>query len=315
MRAFLVRRLVMLVVSLFVASIAVYGALYLAPGDPISALTGGRSVSPQTRAMLRERYHLNSPFPVRYWDWLTGALRGDFGISIASREQVSTLIAQKAGTTLLLVGYSSIIILAVGIVGGILAGLRPGWLDSTVLVVTTVLAALPSFVAALVLIMVFAVNLRWLPALGDGNGFLDQVKHLTLPALALATTSIAFVARITRAAVREEMRREHVQTAVARGLPQRVVIGRHVLRNAAIPITTVSGVAIASLVSLVAIVEQAFNLNGLGAALVNAASSKDFAVVQAISLIMVAAFVLTNAAVDVLYAVLDPRVKLGTAAA
>jgi peptide/nickel transport system permease protein len=182
-------------------------------------------------------------------------------------------------------------------------------------VATTVLAALPSFVAALVLIMLFAVDLRWLPALGDGIGFGDRVLHLILPSIALSTTSIAFVARITRVSVREESQREFVQTATARGLSRATVVRSHILRNAAIPIVTVSGVTIASLVALVAVAEEAFHLNGLGAALVSAAGSKDFAVVQAISLIMVGAFVLANTVVDFLYAMLDPRVTLGTAAA
>ncbi|MFC7407237.1 ABC transporter permease, partial [Georgenia alba] len=148
-----------------------------------------------------------------------------------------------------------------------------------------------------------------------GEGFPDQLWHLTLPAIALACSSLALVARITRASVRDESKREHVQTAISRGLPAGVVLRRHILRNAAIPITTATGLTIASLVVLVSIVEQAFNLNGLGSTLVSAAQNKDFAVVQAISLLMVVAFVLINTIVDFLYALLDPRVSLGTAAA
>jgi len=140
------------------------------------------------------------------------------------------------------------------------------------------------------------------------------VWHLTLPAIALALSALAIVARVTRVAVREESAREHVQTAVSRGLPRRLVVRRHVLRNAAIPITTVTGITIASLIALSAVVERAFSLNGLGSALVDAASSKDFAVVQGISLVLVAAFVITNALVDLLYAMLDPRVALGSRA-
>jgi peptide/nickel transport system permease protein len=136
-----------------------------------------------------------------------------------------------------------------------------------------------------------------------------------MPAIALAASSVALVSRVARASVREELTREHVQTAISRGLPRRVVLRRHVLRNAAIPITTITGLTIASLFALAAIVEEAFNLNGIGSALVNAAASKDFPVVQAISLVLVAAFVLTNALVDLLYALLDPRVELGASAA
>ena len=314
MARFLARRLVMLIASLLVASFAIYGALYLAPGSPISVLTGGRTIPPATVHLLERQYHLNEPFLTRYWDWLTGALHGDLGFSVAPREEVSHLVATRIGTTAELVVFSSILIIVFGVAAGVLSGLRPGRVDTSVLVGTTVLAATPSFVAAILLITVFAVDLHWLPALGDGSGFGGQLEHLTLPAIALATSSLALVARVTRASVREERRREHVQTAVSRGLPSSLIVRKHVLRNAAIPITTVSGLTIASLFALAAIVETAFNLNGIGAALVKAAASKDFAVVQAISLILVAAFVITNAIVDVLYAVLDPRVTLGAAA-
>jgi peptide/nickel transport system permease protein len=183
-----------------------------------------------------------------------------------------------------------------------------------VLVSTAITAAVPSFVAAIVLILLFSVKLGWFPALGNGTDLWSNVRHFTLPAIALAVSSLAIVARVTRAAVREEADREHVQTAISRGIPPRQLIRRHVLRNAAIPIATVSGITIASLIAVAAVVETAFSMNGLGAYLVQSAESKDLAVVQGISLVLVAAFVLINALVDVLYAALDPRVALGSRA-
>jgi peptide/nickel transport system permease protein len=314
MLRFVARRLAMLVATLLVASFAIYAALSIAPGNPLSVLTGGRTLPPEAMDVLRARYHLDEPLLAQYWHWLTSALQGDLGDSIALRESVNTLIGERAGVTLELVLYASILILLLGIGSGVLAGLRRGAVDMTVIAGTTVFAAIPSFVAAIVLISVFAVKLGWFPALGAGSGFTDRIWHLTLPAIALALASLAIVARVTRVAVREEMGREHVQTAVSRGLPQHLVVRRHVLRNAAIPITTVTGITIASLIALSAVVERAFSLNGLGAALVSAAASKDFAVVQGISLVLVAAFVVTNAIVDLLYAVLDPRVALGSRA-
>ena len=311
---FLARRLVMLFVTLLVSSFAIFSSLYIAPGNPIAVLSGGRSLPPGSVKILEHRYHLDDPFLVRYWHWLTGVLHGDLGISIALRENVSDLIRARISTTAELVLYASILILVAGIGIGVLAALRPGFVDAGALVVTTVSAAIPSFVAAIVLISVFAVNLGWFPALGNGNGVLDQIKHLTLPAVALALSSVALVARVTRTAVLEELQGEHVQTAISRGIPYPLVVRRHVLRNAAIPITTVAGLTVASLIALSAVVERAFSLNGLGAYLVNAALSKDFAVVQGISLVLVAAFVVTNTVVDLLYALLDPRVTLGSRA-
>lgn len=315
MLKFVVRRLMMLVVTLFVASFAIYSAMYLAPGNPIAALLGGRTPTPEAIAVLEERYHLNDPFIVRYVRWVGGALQGDFGVSIQLRQEVSTLISQRIGTTVQLVLYASLIIVVVGVALGIIGGLRKGVLDNVVIVATTISAAVPSFVASIILLSVFAVNLGWFPALGTGDGFVDQVKHLTLPAVALAFSSIALVARITRSAVREELSREHVQTAVSRGIPYRMVVRRHVMRNAAIPITTVVGITVASLFAASAVVERAFSLNGIGAYLIQAALSKDIAVVQGISLVIVAIFVVVNAIVDFLYAVLDPRVSLGASAA
>ena len=315
MLRFVIRRLAMLAVSLLVSSFAIFAALYVAPGNPISVLSGGRALPPSSVRILEQRYHLNQPFLIRYWDWLTGALHGDLGLSIQLRENVADLIRARAGTTAELVAYAAVIILVAGIGLGLLGALRPGPVDTGTLLVTTVLAALPSFVAAVFLITIFAVDLNWFPALGNGSGALDQIRHLTLPAIALATSSLSLVARVTRAALREEMGREHVQTAISRGIPAHLVIRRHVLRNAAIPITTVSGLTIASLIALAAVVEQAFSLNGLGAYLVQSAASKDFAVVQAISLLLVAAFVIANACVDLLYALLDPRIAIGSRAA
>ena len=311
MPGFLIRRLVMLLGTLVVSSFVIYSALYLAPGNPIATLTGGRTPTPEAIAILEERYHLNEPFLTRYWDWLVAVLHGDFGVSIPLHQDVSTLIAERMGITASLVLYAAVIILIVGIGSGILAALRPGLIDSSVIIGSTISAALPSFIAAIVLLLVFAVQLGWFPAFGPGAGGFDRIYHLTLPAVALAFASLAIVARVTRASVRDELQREHVQTATSRGIPRHLVIRRHVLRNAAIPISTVAGLTIASLIALSAIVERAFALNGLGSYLIQAALSKDFAVVQGISLVLVMAFVITNTIVDILYALLDPRVKLG----
>jgi peptide/nickel transport system permease protein len=304
---FFARRLVMLATSLLVASFVIFAALYLAPGNPVDALSGGRPLPPGSIQVLEQRYHLNEPFLAQYWYWLDNALHGNLGISIVLRENVSTLIASRIWTTAGLVLYASVIIVVLGIGLGLASGLRRGALDTSTLVVTAVSAAIPAFVSAIVLIMLFAVKLGWFPALGNGTSFLSNIRHFTLPAIALATTSLAIVARVTRAAVRAESDREHVQTAISRGIPARYVVQRHILRNAAVPITTVAGVTIASLIAVAAVVEVAFSLNGLGAYLVQAAESKDIAVVQGISLLLVTAFVVVNLLVDVVCAMLDPR--------
>ena len=316
MSRFVARRVGMLLLALLVSSFVVFISLDLAPGDPLATLTGGRSLPPAALDALRHQYQLNDPLLTRYWHYITGVvLHFDLGTSIQYREPVTTLISQRVGVTAELVGYAAVLIIVFGVGLGLVAALRRGVVDSAVIGFSTVLAAIPSFVAAIILLAVFAVKLQWLPALGNGSGFGGTIQHLTLPAIALAASALAFVVRVTRVTVRAELGHEHVQTAVSRGIPWRLIVRRHVLRNAAIPITTVLGITITSLFALSAVVEQAFNLNGIGAALVQAALSKDFGVVQGISLLLVGAFVVANALVDLLYAVLDPRVAIGARAA
>ena len=309
---FLARRLAMLAATLLVSSFVIFSSLYLAPGNPIAVLSGGRSLPPESVKVLEDRYHLNDPFLTQYWIWLTNALHGDLGISILLRTNVSDLIAQRAGTTAALVLYTSILIMVIGVGLGLIGGLRRGSIDTATVVTSAISAALPSFVAATVLTLLFSVALGWFPSLGTGTGFLDTIYHLTLPAVALAISQFAIVARVTRASVREEFGKEHVQTAISRGIPYPQLVRRHVLRNAAIPISTVTALTVAYLIAAAAVVERAFGLNGLGAYLVLAAANKDFAVVQGISLILVTAFVVVNLIDDVLRTVLDPRISLGS---
>jgi peptide/nickel transport system permease protein len=313
MKRYLLQRLVGLVLTLLAASFVIFAALYVAPGDPIAFLTGGRTVSPATIAALRAQYHLDDALPIAYLHWLGGAVHGDFGQSVLNGESVSSLLAPRIVNTAMLLAVASLLILVVGLGSGIIAGLRPGPVDTTILLGSTLALAIPSFVVAIVLISVFAVNLGWFPVFGSGSGVPDRLYHLVLPSLALALASTAFVGRVTRAAVRGELDREHVQTAISRGIPYRLVVRRHVVRNALIPITTVGGLTVAGLIAGAAIVERAFNLNGLGGYLVTEVQAKDFPVAQAICMIMVAAFVVVNAIVDIIYTMVDPRLKISAA--
>jgi peptide/nickel transport system permease protein len=314
MAMFVLRRVVMLIVALIVASFVIFIAVHIAPGSVIATLSGGKALSPAALHHLTVEYHLNEPLLQQYWDWLTGVLHGNLGYSIQYKEPVTTLISQRIGITAELVIYSALLIVVFGIGLGIFAGLRPGFADKLIGAISTVLTSTPSFVAAIVLIAIFAVGLHWFPALGTGSGWINNIKYLTLPAIALAVAQLAVVVRVTKVSVRVELGREHVQTAIARGIPWGLTIRRHVIRNASIPIATVTGITVTSLFALSAIVEQAFNLNGIGEALVEAATVKDFAVVQGISLLLVTAFVVANTCVDLLYAVLDPRVAMGSRA-
>ncbi|MFI6505857.1 ABC transporter permease [Nonomuraea typhae] len=307
MAGLLLRRLGALILTLLVASVVIFGALYLAPGDPATLLVGNKA-TPAGLQHVRELYRLDDPVHVRYWHWLTGALRGDLGESFTYKQSVWSLIEGRIGTSVLLIGYASVLVLVLGIASGIAGGLhhRAG---AAITVVTGVGLATPTYVAAIFLITAFAVELGWFPVFGDGAGLPDRLYHLTLPAAALALTSTAFVAQMTKAAVREEALREHVECARSRGLGEGVIVRRHVLRNALIPITTVAGLTVAGFVAGTVVVEQAFRLDGIGSLLVQATASRDFALVQGICLLLVVVFVVVNVGVDLVNAALDPRLQ------
>lgn len=309
------RRLGGVVLTLLLASFAVFASLHLAPGDPVSFLLGGRSPSPEAVAEVRGQYGLDKPFLEQYASWLGHVLTGDLGRSLQFRDSVGPLLASRLGTTLSLALYAAVLILVLGLTSGIVGALTQGRLaDRAILVLQTVLAAMPSFVAAITLISVFAVRLGWFPTFGPGDGFVDSLWHLTLPAVALSLTFVALVGRVTRSAMLEELRREHVEVALSRGVPRHRVVLRHVLRNAVGPILTISGLLVAGLLVASSIVEAAFGLNGIGDLLVQSVDKGDFPVVQAIVLLVVAAFVCVNLVVDLLAPLVDPRTQAGAAA-
>ena len=311
MARYAAHQLASMVALLLLSSIVIYGSLYLAPGSPDAVLFGNHTVLPSVRAAVDAQYHLNRPFLVQYWDWLVAALHGDFGLSIALRTPVSQRITAAAPTTVFLVAYSTVLITLAGLGLGMLSALGPRKLDSMIMAATNVGTSVPSFVAATILLDVFAVRLRWFPVLGAGSGFWGHLYHLTLPAVALALWLVAYLTRVTRTSMRDELRGEHVATAQARGLRQSVVVRRHVFRNALLPISTVTGLQVAGLIAGTIVVEQAFGLNGLGGLLLASVEQKDFATVQAVSLILISAFVVVNTLVDIAYTALDPRIRLG----
>ncbi|MEU4269764.1 ABC transporter permease [Streptomyces sp. NPDC026092] len=311
MTRYLAGRLLGLVAVLFVTSVVVFGAVHLAPGDPVSFLLHGRPATPEAVASLRAQYHLDDPVPVQYAKWLGGVLQGDFGRSAQFHQDVGALIGSRLSGTGVLIGYAALLVALLGVSAGVLAALRPGAVDRAVLLGTGVATATPSFVSAIGLVSLFSVQLGWFPGPGGTpEGFGDRVYHLTLPAFALAITFAGLLARVTRSAMLDEMGREHVEVARARGVAGRTVVRRHVLRNALGPIVTVGGTMLASLLISTSIVETAFNVSGVGSLLVQSVTAKDFAVVQAITLLGVTGFVLVNLLVDLLVPLVDPRLSL-----
>ncbi|WP_406864241.1 ABC transporter permease [Streptomyces sp. HUAS MG47] len=312
----LVGRLLGLVAVLFVTSVVVFGAVHLAPGDPVTFLLHGRPATPEAVSALRAEHHLDDPLAVQYAKWLGGVLGGDLGRSAQYHQDVTALLGSRLPGTALLVGYAALLVAVLGVGAGILAALRPGALDRAVLIGTGVATATPSFVTAIALVSFFSVQLGWFPGPGGGaaEGLGARLHQLTLPALALALTFAGLLARVTRSAMLDELGREHVEVARARGVAEAAVVRRHVLRNALGPVVTVGGTMLAGLLISTAIVETAFDVPGLGSLLVQSVTAQDFAVVQAVTLLSVAAFVLVNLAVDLLAPLIDPRLAPGEGA-
>ncbi|MFB8021061.1 ABC transporter permease [Streptomyces rubiginosohelvolus] len=308
---FAARRVAEMTATLLAASFVVFGAMYLAPGSPASFLLTGRSASPEAVAAINAQYHLDDPFAVRYLRWLGDMAQGDFGRSLTYRTDVSRLIADRLPTTLLLIAMALTVVVAVGLLLGRIAAVRGGATDTAVLISTAIAVGTPSFVAAVLLQGLFAVKLGWFPSSGAGDGFLDTLWHLTLPAVALALYLIGMLARVTRSAMLDALGAEHVTVARSRGVPERHVIRRHVLRNALGTVLTTGGLIVSTLLVCTILVETAFSIGGIGQLLELATSTKDFPTVQAISLIIVALFMTVNLVVDLLLPVVDPRITLG----
>lgn len=310
---FIVRRSLGFLASLFLVSIVIFGMIHFAPGDPLDLIFEGGGRTPEAEAAMRARYHLDKPIIVQYWYWLSDMVTGDFGRSIAYGQKVSTLILSHGSTTLALVLYTMVIIVTVGMVFGLVSARYPGIVDRSLLVVTGVATAIPPFVAAVILIGVFALGLGWFPTFGEGDGLLDQLHHMTLPAVALAVAYVGMIARVTRMSVMDELARPHVEVARLRGVGEATILRRHVLRNAIPPIMTIIATRLGSLIGGTTVVETAFGISGLGSLLVRSVARRDFPVIQAIGLLIVAVFAVALILVDILHARMDPRLTLSKA--
>jgi peptide/nickel transport system permease protein len=309
---YVVRRLAALIVMLAVISFGIFGLLYLAPGNPVAVILGRGHHSPAAIQAVKHQYHLDKPFLEQYLIWAKGVLHFKFGNSITTSLPVGGQITSRLPTSMYLGAYAFVLTLVFGVGLGLLAALK----NQTVLDRGTVAASLiglstPAFVAGVFLIYLFAIVVHWFPASGRGNGFVDELWHLTLPAISLALTSIAYVLKHTRAAVIGVMEQDYVTFARARGLSLRRILVTYMLRNALIPVITISGLVLSGLVVGAVLTEVTFSIQGLGDLLVQSASSKDVPTIQAVAVLVAALIIVANLLADLAYAFADPRVRLG----
>jgi peptide/nickel transport system permease protein len=310
---YLARRIGFLLLTLLLTSVVIFAITQLLPGD-VARVILGREASEAALQALRTRLGLDRPPPVQYLAWLTDFVRGDWGLSFSTGVPIRAIVLERLGNSLMLAGVTLALAVPVAIALGVVAALRAGtWLDGVISVGSLAVVGLPEFVTGLVLIEVFAFRLGWLPAnasIAPEAGFLESLPMLILPALTATLVLLAYIARLTRASVIEELRRPYVRTATLKGLPRRAVIVNHVLRNALLPTITVVAISIGWLISGLIVVENVFNYPGLGRLLTFAIDRRDVPLLQAISLVAVLGFALANLLADLAYAFLNPRIRL-----
>ncbi|WP_454044509.1 ABC transporter permease [Cellulosimicrobium sp. Marseille-Q8652] len=288
------------------ATLLLYAMVFLRPGDPVGALGGERGLPDSVQDQIRERYHLDEPFIVQYLYFLKGIVTLDFGVTFAGRDVVD-VIGQAVPVTFQLALMALAIEAVLGVGFGLVAGLRKGGIfDSSVLVLSLLLIAVPTFVLGFVLQFVVGVKLGWLPVTAGRD---PDVVSLLLPAIVLAGTSFAYVLRLTRTSVAENLSADFVRTARAKGLSRSRVTGRHVLRNSLIPVVTFLGLDLGQLMAGSIVVEGIFNIQGIGGTLYDAITRGENVTVVSLTTVLVIVYILANLVVDLLYAVLDPRIR------
>lgn len=314
MVAFLIKRLLATIPTILLVTIAVFLILRLTPGGPAVAMLGDQA-SPEAVAALNQKLGLDKPLYVQYLRWLGNALHGDLGRSAFGNQPVTELIVQRIVPTLELSILALIVSLFIGISAGVIAAVKR---NTAVDAVASILAILgvstPSFWLAILLVLIFSLKLSWLPALGYVSPFSNlatNLKDMLLPSITLGVILAAVITRFTRASMLDSLYQDYVRTARSKGLEERTVILRHALGNAMIPIVTVVGLELGGLLSGAVIIETIFSLPGNGQLLVTSIFNRDFPVVQGLVVVIAIVFILVNVAVDVVYALIDPRIRLG----
>lgn len=306
------RRILMTLPVLAVVMVIVFLLAHLGPGDPAVIIAGDLATTAQIES-IRTQLGLDQPLLTQFVGWLGRVLRGDLGTSIFSHRPVTELILQRVEPTLALAALTMLFSVVLAVPIGVLAAWRVGrWADRVLMAVAVLGFSMPVFVLGYVMVYVFSAKLGWFPVQGYSpleKGFLPFLRHLTLPAIAIGSTFLALISRVTRAAMLEVLNEDYVRTAYAKGLATRTVLLLHALKNAAVPIITVIGVGFGVLISGVVVTESVFAIPGIGRLTVDAIMRRDFPVIQGVVLVMSALYVLINLLVDIAYTLVDPRIR------
>ncbi|WP_353182979.1 ABC transporter permease [Bosea sp. (in: a-proteobacteria)] len=313
MTAYVLRRLLQMLPVLLLASFAIFAMIYAVPGGPVAVIVG-ENAGPEEIAAAIRRYGLDRPMAVQYLDWLGRALAGDFGSSLHSRQPVLQLIGERLPATLQLALAAIVVALAIGIPVAIASAVRPNsWIDRLLSGWSALALGVPTFWLGILLILLFAVELHWLPSASRHVPFwqapLDALRSLALPALTLGVYVSGILARFLRASLIGEARADYVRTARAKGVPERRIVGLHIMRNAMLPFVTIVGLMMANFIGGAVVTEAVFTYPGLGRLLIQAISTRDYPLIQGCILVILIAYMLINLLVDALYAWIDPRIE------
>lgn len=318
MSGYLARRAAFLVLTLLLSSAIIFAVTQVLPGD-VARVVLGREAGAAAVGALREQLGLDQPVPVQYFRWLTSFVGGDWGNSFSSGAELRPLVMQRAANSLMLALTTLALAVPVAVGLGVIAGFREDQpVDNLINLGALSVVGLPEFVTGILLIQLFAFRLGWFPAnssIRPGTGYFQALPMLILPALTASLVLLAYVARLTRAGVIEERRKAYVRTAALKGLSRWQIISSHVLRNALLPTITVVAISVGWLISGLIVIENVFNYPGLGRLMVFAIDRRDIPMLQAVSIVTVLAFALANLAADLLYAYLNPRIRLGQTSA
>jgi peptide/nickel transport system permease protein len=313
------KRVVILIPLLLAVSAVVFFIIRLTPSDPITAITSGKRISDETRASLMAQYHLDQPLPRQYLIWISGVLQGDLGDSFKQRQPVAFLLAARLPTTVQLVLMSAFFALLLAVPAGVLSAVKKdSFLDRILSALMIFCVSSPVFLNAIVLMLIFSLRLRWFPAYGAGHGFGENLYYLALPAFALSLNMVALMGRITRDRMIGELKSNYALALTAKGTPFGRIVLSHCLKNTFIPVITVAGIQIGTMVVGAVLVENVFALGGIGALLIEGIQSSDYPLVQSIMLFLVTLFLVLNLLIDLVYVLIDPRIRaaaVGNAAA
>lgn len=314
MAKYIARRVGFLALTIVITSLVIFIVTQLLPGD-VARVVLGREAGEEALAAFREANGLNDPLPVQYIRWLGNFVTGNWGVSLSTRSAILPVVVERLNNSLLLTAMTMIIAVPLAVLLGVVAGLNEDKLaDNVISIGSLAVVGLPEFVTGLILIQLLSRWLGWLPANSSitvDMPFLEKLPMLILPALTATLVLLAYIIRLTRAGVVEELKQSYVRTAALKGLPHRTVIIKHVLRNALLPTITVIAISFGWLISGLIVIENVFNYPGLGRLLVFAIDRRDLPLVQAVAMVTVVGFALANLAADLIYAALNPRIQLG----